>query len=57
MRFLHGIAVVALIVIGLYALLLVFTAATPGIFAVAVLALAAVVVGLVYLRRHRPVAE
>jgi uncharacterized membrane protein len=54
LRFLYGLAVVALVVIGLYALLLVFTAATPGIFAVALAVLAAVVAGIFYLRRHRP---
>ena len=54
--FLYSVAVLALVVIGLYALLLVFTAATPAIFVVALVVLAAAVVGVVYLRRHRPVA-
>jgi hypothetical protein len=54
--FLYSVAVLGLVVIGLYALLLVFTAATPAIFGLALVVLAAVVVGIIYLRRHRPVA-
>jgi hypothetical protein len=48
-----NVGVVLLALIGLYVLLLAFTAATPAIFVGALLVLALVVVGIVWLRRNR----
>jgi hypothetical protein len=51
---LRGLLLLVLALVGLYALLLLFTAATPAVFVGGVAVLVAVLGAIVFLRRGRP---